>query len=127
MQSTLEKVKAIVRFFKKSTFATEKLLKYQKQKNETAIPLKLKQDTPTRWNSKFHMISHFVQLQAAIQSTTAVIGRDLPVISNEEWILLKQLSLVLKPFDDLISAMSSEKYIAGGSIIIITPSEYAHS
>lgn len=120
VQETLDKVKTIVRFFKKSTLASEKLLKYQKNENEAAIPLKLKQDMPTRWNSTFHMINRFIEVQSAIKSTIAVIGKDLPIIPNEEWTLLEQLSIVLKPFDDITSAMSGEKYITGGSVIIIT-------
>lgn len=75
-------------FFKKSSAATEKLLKFQKTENEGAVPLKLKQDMPTRWNSTFNMILWFIELQSAIKSTVAVIGKDLPIISNEEWILL---------------------------------------
>lgn len=120
VKDTLEKVKSIVQFFKKSTVATEKLLRYQKNENNSTIPLKLKQDMPTRWNSTLHMIARFVELQAAIKSTAAVIGKDLPIITCEEWILMEQLSIVLKPFDEITEAMSGEKYITSGSIIIIT-------
>ncbi|KAL0893118.1 hypothetical protein ABMA27_014751 [Loxostege sticticalis] len=120
VQDTLDKVKTIVRFFKKSPLATEKLLKYQKNDNEAAIPVKLKQDMPTRWNSTLHMITRFVELQAAVKSTAAVIGKDLPILTVEEWALLEQLIIVLKPFDDVTSAMSAEKYVTGGSVIVIT-------
>ena len=119
VQSTVDKEKTTVKFFKKSPLATEKLLKYQTNEN-IAVPLKLKQDVPTRWNSTLHMLSRFVELQSAVQATAAVVGRDLPIISNEEWTLLDQLTMVLKPFEDITSAVSGEKYITGSSVIIIT-------
>ncbi|CAH2083585.1 unnamed protein product [Euphydryas editha] len=120
VQMTIDKVKEIVRFFKKSSNAMEKLLEFQKTENEAAVPLKLKQDMPTHWNSTFHMIVRFIELQSAIKSTATVIGKDLPFISKEEWILLQQLKVVLKPFDDITSAMSREKYVTASSIIPIT-------
>ncbi|CAK1600532.1 unnamed protein product [Parnassius mnemosyne] len=120
VMSTIDKVKVIVRHFKKSTIATEKLIKYQKSDNENEIPKKLIQEVPTRWNSMFHMIRRFVELEAAIRATVAVIAKDLPVVSNEEWRLLSELTKILKPFDEITESMSGEQYITASSVIVIT-------
>ncbi|CAG9789598.1 unnamed protein product [Diatraea saccharalis] len=66
------------------------------------------------------MIARFVELEAAFKATAAVLGKDLPILTLEEWALLQQLLLVLKPFDDVVAAMSAVKYVTGGSVIALT-------
>lgn len=56
------------------------------------------------------------ELQASVKATAAVMGKDLPILTMEEWALLEQLIIVLKLFDDVTSAMSAEKYVTGGSV-----------
>ncbi|CAH0402536.1 unnamed protein product [Chilo suppressalis] len=120
LQSVLDKVKKIVRFFKKNSTALEKLLKAQTNDQPNCVPKRLIQEVPTRWNSSFHMIRRFVELEHCIRSTVAVIRKDLPIITNEEWLLLAEVTKILKPFDDATESMSGEKYMTGSSVIVMT-------
>lgn len=54
------KVKEIVGHFKRSTVSANKLAQTQKERNQTV--LKLKQCTPTRWNSALHMFTRLLEV-----------------------------------------------------------------
>lgn len=97
----------------------EKLLKAQTLENSN-IPKRLVQEVPTRWNSTYHMVERFVELQKFIRLTVAVLNKNLPVICNEEWQLFEELIKVLKPFYDATRSMSGEKYVTGSSVIVMT-------
>ncbi|XP_068086602.1 zinc finger BED domain-containing protein 4-like [Anabrus simplex] len=119
VQPLQEKVKSIVAFFKRSAIATRKLLDYQKAHSDV-IPKKLIQSVPTRWNSTFYMLSRFVELKDAIKVTTALTSNTLPVLSEEEWEICKDLCTVLKPFEEITKQLSGEKYITGSDAIPLT-------
>lgn len=80
----IDKVRRIVTHYKKSTTSAERLAKYQLNQN-TPQPKHLIQDVDTRWNSTFYMLSRFVELKEAVRSTMALIDRDLPQITAEDW------------------------------------------
>ncbi|XP_068083192.1 zinc finger BED domain-containing protein 4-like [Anabrus simplex] len=81
---------------------------------------KLIQSVPTRWNSTFYMLSRFVELKDAIKVTTALTSNTLPVLSEEEWEICKDLCTVLKPFEEITKQLSGEKYITGSDAIPLT-------
>lgn len=56
----LTKVKNIVAHFKRSTAASNELIKTQKEKKQPV--LKVKQSMPTRWNSSMHMLQRMVEV-----------------------------------------------------------------
>ncbi|CAH2000345.1 unnamed protein product [Acanthoscelides obtectus] len=105
----LEKVREIVRYFKKSTISNNKLLRYQ-ENTGIETPLKVILDVATRWNSTYYMLERFIRLEEAIKSTVAIIDKELPVINVEEWNIIKELCLVLKPFEDASRALSGDTY-----------------
>lgn len=107
----IRKIKAIVSHFNKSSQATEKLLKIQVQlSSNSKLPLRLLQDVATRWNSTFYMLERFVQFQEAVRSTVAILNTsNLQMLSEEEWEIAEQLSVLLRPFEQATKEMSGEK------------------
>ncbi|CAK1599122.1 unnamed protein product [Parnassius mnemosyne] len=120
VKASLDKVKTIVRHFKTSTAALEKLLKAQLQEKPDIVPKRLIQEVPTRWNSTFAMLQRFVELENQICATVAILRKDLPILTVEEWALFHELCKVLKPFDEATKAMSGEDYMTASTIIVMT-------
>ena len=50
----------------------------------------------------------------------ANLDEDLPIITNDEWTACKHLCEILKPFEEMTSFVSGEKYLTGSSVIAIT-------
>ncbi|XP_072945701.1 E3 SUMO-protein ligase ZBED1-like [Epargyreus clarus] len=119
IKSTIEKVKAVVAYYKRSNIAMEKLLKYQIQIG-LAQPKRLLQAVPTRWNSVFYMLERFLDLQDALRSTAGLLDRCLPMLSVEEWQICRDLCTILKPLQEVTQQMSGEEYVTGSLIIVFT-------
>ncbi|XP_050314913.1 E3 SUMO-protein ligase ZBED1-like [Anthonomus grandis grandis] len=113
--SLISKIKVIVGHFKRSALSNEKLRALQKKSGKE--PLKLIQDVATRWNSTFYMLKRFVELEEYIRSTIAVIDKDLPILTQEEWKICHQLCKVLKPFEEVTKTISGEKYATCSLVI----------
>lgn len=105
VEDVLAKIWAIVTHFKRSNNFSEKLIAYQR--NSGLEPKKLVRDDCTRWNSTYLMLDRFCELEEAIKCTLALIDKDLPVISTEEWKISKELRTVLKPFYEVITGNQS--------------------
>ncbi|KAF9424311.1 hypothetical protein HW555_000450 [Spodoptera exigua] len=54
----------------------------------------------------------FVELEDAIRATLNFVDRHLPVINPDGWTLYKQLCQILRPFEEITSFMSGNKYSA---------------
>lgn len=97
-EKLIDKIKKIVAHFKRSSLSSERLAKYQVQQNQQ--PKRLIQQVETGWNSTYYMIERMVELQDAVRSTLALVIKDLPHLSNEDWIHCARLCQVLRPFED---------------------------
>ncbi|KAK7881406.1 hypothetical protein WMY93_029815 [Mugilogobius chulae] len=107
IKADVDKVKAIVEFFHRSTTATHKLKSTQQQ---MGIPeLKLKQECITRWNSTFHMLKRILESKDAVISTLAVISAPVDPLSQEEWEVLQEACIVLEPFEQVTVEISAER------------------
>ncbi|KAJ8923089.1 hypothetical protein NQ315_001641 [Exocentrus adspersus] len=115
----LSKFRSLVAWFRDSP-ASVQLLSYQEQ-SECAVK-KLILDFPTRWNSTFDMIQRLLELKDAISSSITELesSTNTPVITEEEWQLLKDIKVVLEPMDSATKIMSEQNYICISSIIILT-------
>lgn len=71
IKPTVDKVKSVVQYFKKSSFALSKLSDMQKTMGK--LLLKLKQDVPTRWNSTFEMLERIFINKEPVVSTLALL------------------------------------------------------
>lgn len=114
----INKIKTIVSHFRRSCSANKKLSKYQE--NEGKEPLKLIQDVATRWNSTFHMLDRFIKLESAIRSTVALLDVELPILTFQEWKIVENLCMILKPFYDVTNTISGEKYCTVSMVIPLT-------
>lgn len=114
--SVLQKVKRIVEHFKRSTKSNIKLMKHQIHCGINP-PKKILQDVATRWNSTFYMIDRFVELEMPIKSTIAILDMVLPNLTMEDWSLLKNLQIMLKPFEGVTKAISGENYMTGSLVL----------
>ncbi|CAB3231247.1 unnamed protein product [Arctia plantaginis] len=115
----VDKVKRIVAHFKKSHNATESLIKYQTDFEKKSIALQLIQSVPTRWNSVFYMLQRFIQLQGALLAVIPNLAADLPVISTEMWDTMRQVCLILQPFEEATRLMSDTRYLTASLAIVI--------
>ncbi|XP_046400929.1 zinc finger BED domain-containing protein 4-like [Ischnura elegans] len=118
VRKTLEKVRAVVSFFKGDPLANDVLLRQQPR---ITPPKGLLEDRPQRWDSTLFMVQRFSQLQVAITGATEVIGEsDVPEMSPEEWQICSQLSEVLQPFEEVVAQMSREEYTTTSQILVLT-------
>ncbi|XP_041786896.1 zinc finger BED domain-containing protein 4-like [Anopheles merus] len=108
ISDTVEKIKTIVRFFKKNSTATHKLAEAQQKLG--FIVLKLKQDVLTRWNSTYDMINRFHKNKIPILSCldSMKYKHDL---STKDWLVMEQTVKVLQTFDHVTKVISAEKSV----------------
>ena len=93
--------------------------KPQDQTTETSVenetdkpqmrPKKLIQEVSTRWNSTYHMLDRFLQLQSHVRRVLTDNYRTDLLLSKAEVDTIKDAVDVLKPFDDATTEMSVEK------------------
>ncbi|XP_073341911.1 E3 SUMO-protein ligase ZBED1-like [Pagrus major] len=117
MKPTVDKVKAIVEFFHRSTTATEKLKSTQRR---MGMPeLRPKQECITRWNSTFHMLKQILESKDAVTSSLAVINAPGDPLSQEEWEVLQEACTVLEPFEQVTVEISADSYVIASKILIL--------
>ncbi|KAJ8877039.1 hypothetical protein PR048_021491 [Dryococelus australis] len=113
----IDKIKTIVSHFKRSCAAMEKLVSAQKTAGRN--PKKLIHDVPIRWNSKYYMVQRLSELQDVVKTTLVLINKGIPVLTDEEWLTCKDLTSVLKPFEEVMEQISEEKYVTGSIVIVL--------
>lgn len=115
----INKVKAIVSYFKRSNLCLSKLKKYQEQANKVVKrPI---QDVSTRWNSTFYMLERFVLLKEEIKCALSNLEpSNLIQLTSYEWDVCQSLITVLQPCEEVTREMSGQKYVSGSSVIPLT-------
>ncbi|CAH0717193.1 unnamed protein product, partial [Brenthis ino] len=112
----INKVKIIVKQFKQSNLAWQKLKKYQEQAGNT--PKRLIQEVATRWNSKYYMLQRCVELREPLNS--AMINLSMDILTSYEWQVCTELCKILQPCEEVTKELSGEKYLTGSLVIPIT-------
>lgn len=109
-----EKAKTITTHFRHSSQDTVKLTEME-AKFGTAI-LKLKQECPTRWNSRYHMLKRLLDLKVPVSAM--LINQAKPAnLLPEEWKIAEGIAAVLAPFERVTSLMSGAKYPTASMVI----------
>lgn len=108
-------VKRTVKFFKKSTKASEKLSQIQGRLN---LPdHKLIQQVETRWNSVFFMLERYLEQHEAVSTTLCLQNRSDLVVSTEKNPIMAAIIEILRPFEVVTRELSSEKYVSASKVI----------
>ncbi|KAI7789629.1 putative zinc finger BED domain-containing protein 1-like [Triplophysa rosa] len=118
VQAILQTVKTIVEYFHRSTVASDKLKATQTQMGQET--LRLKQDVATRWNSTYYMLKRFSEIKDPIISTLALTNASLPTLSPEEWKISREILDIIKPFEEVTTEVSAEKFVTASKVILIT-------
>lgn len=114
----IDKVKTIVTYFRKSTVANNKLRTYQIN-NGINEPKKLLQDVQTRWNATYYMLNRFIELEDSIRGTMGLLDKAPQSLNSDEWSLIKELCIVLRPFEEATKAVSGESYMTASIVIVL--------
>lgn len=115
----LSKIKSIVGYFKRSTTSSEILTKTQSNAG-IKTPLKLLQSVETRWNSTYYMLQRFLELGDNIKMAIALLNsKNIEQLTTEEWGRCRDLSQILKPFEEISKRMCGGKYVTGSEVIVI--------
>lgn len=119
IEELITKVKQNVEYFHRSSQATAKLMAIQKQMKPNEIPVKLMNDVATRWNSTFYMCERMIKLSEPLAATVGLLLNPINLPTEEEWTILKEICLILKPFEAVTVEMSAEKQVTLSKIIPI--------
>ncbi|KYN50079.1 Zinc finger BED domain-containing protein 1, partial [Cyphomyrmex costatus] len=119
LKMIVDKIKAIVTFFKHSVNASDELRKLQvKNGIKEGAVLKLKQECETRWNSMYYMLSRFLQLTQFI--SMILIRYSKPdMLMQSEIQIAKEIMTILSPLEKITVEMSGDRYVTCSKIIPI--------
>ncbi|XP_072401153.1 E3 SUMO-protein ligase ZBED1-like [Diabrotica undecimpunctata] len=124
IQGQVNKVKAIVQFFKKNSSALAKLRSMQTQ---MGLPeLKLKEDVVARWNSTYDMLSRILLVKPAVVGLLAVDEPHLNTLSPSDWNILEKSVEVLNLFYQVTEEISAETTVTISKVILFVNSMNNH-
>lgn len=66
------------------------------------------------------MLARFIELEDCIRTTVALLDREMPAITTEEWELIKQLVTILKPLEDATRLVSSQTYMTASLVLVVS-------
>jgi hypothetical protein len=68
------------------------------------------------------MLQRTTKLKDAVKTSVALINRNLPLLSQDEWQICCDFTKILKPFEEVTAQLSGEQYITGSQVTVITGS-----
>ncbi|KAJ8910378.1 hypothetical protein NQ315_012825 [Exocentrus adspersus] len=113
------KVKNIVEYFHRSTQANHKLLSIQSTIKPDSVPLKLKNDVATRWNSTYYMMERVINLQEPLTVAVGLLHNPIELLSEDERNELREICKILEPFEQITVEISAGKSVTISKIIAI--------
>ncbi|XP_011687394.1 PREDICTED: zinc finger BED domain-containing protein 1-like [Wasmannia auropunctata] len=116
LKDIIDKVKAIVTFFKHSVVAADEFRNAQNL-NASNAPLKLIQEVSTRWSSLYYMLERFVLLSDPVSSVMLKFKKSPPMLSGFELAILQEVLKLLKPFEVITKEISGQKFVTCSKVI----------
>ncbi|XP_067205354.1 E3 SUMO-protein ligase ZBED1-like [Linepithema humile] len=116
LKEIIDKVKAIVTFFKHSVVAVDEFRNAQNL-NASNSPLKLIQEVPTRWSSLFYMLERVVLLSNPVSSVILKLKNSPPMLSGFELATLQEILKLLKSFEIITKEIFGQKFVTCSKII----------
>ena len=80
--------------------------------------MKVLQDVSTCWNATLYMLERFVVLEDSIRGTLRLLDNSPPGLTPE-WKIIKELIVVLHPFEEATKAVSGSNYMTASIVIVI--------
>lgn len=118
LSELLQKIRAIVTWFKRSVHASDQLRKHQKDKGiPEGSQKKIILDVKTRWNSTFYMINRFVELAPLVSNIIFENVNAPEMLSAAEIQNLKEIVQLLHPLEKMTTEICGEKYITVSKVI----------
>ena len=117
----MQKLRAIIGYFEKSTQATTKLLDFQrnsgiKEYKDQHMPKKLLQDVITRWWSTFRTLWRARFLKKAILGLLAAEEVSCESMTPNEWSILHQIEIVLETMAHFQRVLEGEYYVTASLV-----------
>lgn len=72
--------------------------------------LKVKQDVSTRWNSSLIIIERLIQIKNPLSAAMSSLRRAPNCLTANEWDVITDCVPILKPFENMTTELSGEKY-----------------
>ncbi|XP_063931157.1 zinc finger BED domain-containing protein 4-like [Zophobas morio] len=113
LKNIIEAVKSIITFFKQSVTANDDFKKMQPADKF----LKLIQSVPTRWNSIYYMIERFINVKDYVAPVLLRHRKAPRIVSAEEIDILKELIILLQPFEEVTKEISGQGYVTSSKVI----------
>jgi len=66
------------------------------------------------------MANRLCEVQEPLEATIAVLHNPVAALSADEWVVLKEVASVLKPFDIVTTEVSAEKSVPASKIIMLS-------
>lgn len=109
------KCKNIVTYFRRSVLASDKLAAEMKRRGRT--PLKLIQESETRWNSTLEMIKRIYEVRDELSVVISQCPNAPENLKAEEYDCVEEIQRILDPFQICTEAVSGDQYATISLII----------
>lgn len=107
--------RSIAKYFKLNKVSTKLLIEKQNQMNSTVLKLKL--DDPSKWNSTLVMMERLLQVKEPLTSLSFSLLRCPQMPTTEQWIIMEDLVMLLKPFKMMTVQLTQEHRPNLGTVI----------
>ena len=121
VRKIVAKFRNIAKYVKNSPKAKEKVENFDamaKSNNSETIHISL--DVRTRWNSALEMLASLIRLKTGVHSFVHYLkttdgkkefsNKILPDVTEQDWVLIEGLCVILQPFKNVAEKLSTSKY-----------------